>query len=52
MSYPALTIRTPEGDAMLGAFGWFVPIISGVIAVVFWSFRSRIPRLAEDREKA
>ncbi|HLP26079.1 MAG TPA: type II CAAX endopeptidase family protein, partial [Acidobacteriota bacterium] len=28
--YPALTMRTPEGDAMLGEFGWCVPILSVV----------------------
>jgi membrane protease YdiL (CAAX protease family) len=50
--YPTLTIRTPEGDAMLGEFGWFAPIISGVIAVVFWGYRSRVPSIAGDREHA
>lgn len=48
--YPTLTIPTPAGDAMLGEFGWFAPIISAVIAIVFWSFRSRVPTLAESRE--
>jgi membrane protease YdiL (CAAX protease family) len=47
--YPTLTIRTPEGDAMLGEFGWPAPLISAAIAVVFWAFRSRIPSIAEDR---
>lgn len=50
--YPTLTKRTPEGDAMLGEFGWFAPIISGVIAVVFWGYRSRVPSIAGDREHA
>ena len=50
--YPTLTIQTPEGDAMLGEFGWFAPIISGVIAVVFWCLRSRVPSIAEGRENA
>lgn len=49
--YPTLTIQTPEGDAMLGEFGWFAPIISGAIAVVFWCFRSRIPNSSADRER-
>jgi membrane protease YdiL (CAAX protease family) len=50
--YPTLTIRTPEGDAMLGEFGWSAPIISGVIALVFWGYRSRVPSIAGDREQA
>lgn len=50
--YPTLTIQTPAGDAMLGEFGWFAPILSAVIAIVFWSFRSRVPGIAESREKA
>lgn len=48
--YPTLTIRTPEGDAMLGEFGWFAPTISGVIAVVFWTFCSRVPSFVEGGE--
>jgi membrane protease YdiL (CAAX protease family) len=48
--YPTLTIRTPEGDEMLGEFGWSAPIISGVIAVVFWCYRSRVPSNAENRK--
>lgn len=50
--YPSLTIQTPEGEAMLGEFGWLAPIFAGVIAVVFWGFRSRVPNLREDRENA
>ena len=48
--YPTLTIQTPAGDAMLSEFGWSAPIISGVIAVVFWRLRSRVPIIAEDQE--
>ena len=45
--YPTLTIQTPEGDAMLGEFGWAAPIMSGAIAVVVWGFRSRVPSVAD-----
>jgi hypothetical protein len=45
--YPTLTIRTPEGDAMLGEFGWSAPLISAAIAVVFWRLRRRVPICAE-----
>jgi membrane protease YdiL (CAAX protease family) len=50
--YPTLTIRTPAGDAMLGEFGWFTPIVSAAIAVAFWINRGRVPSLAEVREEA
>ncbi len=50
--YPTLTIQTPEGDAMLGEFGWFVPIANIVIAIVFWCYRNRVPCIAADRENA
>jgi membrane protease YdiL (CAAX protease family) len=50
--YPTLTIRTPEGDAMLGEFGWAAPIVSVVLAAVFWGYRSRVPSIAGDREPA
>lgn len=43
MFYPTFTIRTTEGEAMLGEFGWAVPIVSGVVAFVFWCYRSRVP---------
>ncbi len=48
--YPALTVQTPAGGAMLGEFGWCVPILSVIIAVVFWSFRRRIPSFSGGRE--
>lgn len=44
--YPTFTTRTPKGEAMLGEFGWAAPILSVAIAVVFWCYRSRIPRNA------
>jgi uncharacterized protein len=50
--YPTLTIRTPEGDAMLGEFGWSAPIVSVVIAVVFWTFRDHVPSFGEGHENA
>jgi len=48
--YPAFTTRTPEGDAMLGEFGWAAPIVSVVIAAVFWCYRSRVPSIAADQK--
>lgn len=50
--YPTLTVRTPAGEAMLGEFGWGVPIVSVAIAVGFWSFRRRIPNFSGGRETA
>lgn len=50
--YPTLTVRTPAGEAMLGEFGWCVPILSVVIAVVFWRFRRRVPGFAGGPETA
>lgn len=48
--YPTLTIQTPAGDAMLGEFGWAVPIVSGAMAIVFWCLRGRVPAVAGDRQ--
>lgn len=50
--FPTLTISTPAGDAMLGEFGWAVPVVSGVIAVFFWCFRRHVPSLSEDTQNA
>ncbi|MDD1719653.1 MAG: CPBP family intramembrane metalloprotease [Methanoregulaceae archaeon] len=49
--YPALTITTPAGDAMLGEFGWFVTLAYVVLALVFWYFRDRLPGIP-DQEPA
>jgi len=43
--YPALTVTTPAGSEMLGEFGWFVAIVYVVLALVFWHFRNRLPKL-------
>lgn len=43
--YPALTVTTPAGSEMLGEFGWFVAIVYVVLALVFWHFRDRLPKL-------
>jgi len=47
--YPTFTTHTPEGDAMLGEYGWAAPTISAVIAIVFWAYRSRVPSPVEAR---
>jgi membrane protease YdiL (CAAX protease family) len=46
--YPALTVTTPEGNMMLGEFGWFVALVYVVLALVFWHFRDRLPSLPEN----
>jgi membrane protease YdiL (CAAX protease family) len=43
--YPALTVTTPAGTKMLGEFGWFVAIVYVVLALAFWHFRNRLPKL-------
>lgn len=46
--YPALTVTTPEGSMMLGEFGWFVAIFYIPLALIFWHFRDRLPKLPAD----
>jgi membrane protease YdiL (CAAX protease family) len=43
--YPALTTTTDAGQMMLGEFGWFVALFYVVLALVFWHFRDRLPKL-------
>jgi membrane protease YdiL (CAAX protease family) len=43
--YPALTVTTPEGNMMLGEFGWFVAVVYIVLALIFWHFRDRLPKV-------
>ncbi|OPY35358.1 MAG: CAAX amino terminal protease self- immunity [Methanoregula sp. PtaU1.Bin051] len=43
--YPDLTVTTEAGQMMLGEFGWFVAAFYVVLAVVFWHFRDRLPKL-------
>jgi len=45
--YPLLTHKTPAGDKMLGEFGWFVAIIYVVLALGFWRFRNRLPKVTQ-----
>ena len=46
--YPALTVTTSEGTMMLGEFGWFVAILYVALALVFWHFRDRLPKLPSE----
>ncbi|MEN6611803.1 MAG: CPBP family intramembrane glutamic endopeptidase [Methanoregulaceae archaeon] len=43
--YPALTVTTDAGQAMLGEFGWFCAAAYVILALVFWHFRDRLPKL-------
>ncbi|AGB02591.1 CPBP family intramembrane glutamic endopeptidase [Methanoregula formicica] len=43
--YPSLTVTTPAGSMMLGEFGWFVAIFYVLLALIFWHFRDRLPKL-------
>jgi membrane protease YdiL (CAAX protease family) len=43
--YPTLTVTTPAGTMMLGEFGWFVAVIYVLLALLFWYFRDRLPKL-------
>jgi membrane protease YdiL (CAAX protease family) len=43
--YPAFTVTTPAGNMMLGEFGWFAALCYIVLALVFWHFRDRLPKL-------
>jgi membrane protease YdiL (CAAX protease family) len=43
--YPFLTIPTDAGAIMLGEFGWFVAVFYVLLALVFWHFRDRLPKL-------
>ncbi|MCX6690366.1 MAG: hypothetical protein NTZ39_11870 [Methanoregula sp.] len=36
---------TAEGTMMLGEFGWFVAVFYVALALVFWHFRDRLPKL-------
>jgi len=45
--FPLFTQTTPAGERMLGEFGWFAPVISVVLALGFWRFRNRLPKLTE-----
>ena len=43
--YPALTMTTSAGEMMLGEFGGFVAVFYIALALVFWHFRDRLPKL-------
>lgn len=43
--YPLLTTTTGAGQAMLGEFGWFCAVFYVALALVFWHFRDRLPKL-------
>lgn len=46
--YPALTVTTPAGTMMLGEFGWFVAVFYLALALVFWHYRDRLPKMPAD----
>ncbi|MDO9549932.1 MAG: type II CAAX endopeptidase family protein [Methanoregula sp.] len=46
--YPALTVTTDAGETVLGEFGWFAAIFYLALALVFWHFRDRLPKLPAD----
>ena len=46
--YPLLTTTTESGQAMLGEFGWFCAVFYVALALVFWHFRDRLPKLPAD----
>ncbi|MDO8873247.1 MAG: type II CAAX endopeptidase family protein [Methanoregula sp.] len=46
--YPALTATTDAGQTMLGEFGWFVAVFYVALALVFWYFRDRLPKLPSE----
>lgn len=43
--YPAITMATESGGAMVGEFGWFTVLISIVLGLLFWHFRNRLPTM-------
>jgi len=43
--YPALTETTPTGELMLGEFGWFVALMYVILALIFWHYRNKLPKL-------
>jgi CAAX protease family protein len=43
--FPVLTTTTDAGQIMLGEFGWFVAVFYVALALVFWHFRDRLPKL-------
>jgi membrane protease YdiL (CAAX protease family) len=43
--YPAITATTEAGGAMLGEFGWFFVLISIIIGLLCWYFRSMLPEM-------
>ncbi len=43
--YPALTQTTDAGEMMLGEFGWFAPALYVVLALIFWHYRTALPKL-------
>jgi membrane protease YdiL (CAAX protease family) len=47
--YPALTAKTDSGEMMLGEFGWFVAVFYVALALVFWHFRDRLPKMPAER---
>lgn len=47
--YSALTVMTDSGQMMLGEFGWFVAVFYVALALVFWHFRNRLPKLPAER---
>lgn len=46
--FPELTTQTTGGARMLGEFGWLAPLVSMVLALVFWRFRSYIPTAEQE----
>lgn len=46
--YPALTVTTEAGELMLGEFGWFVALIYVLIALLFWYYRDKLPKLPSE----
>lgn len=45
--YPALTKTTDAGGMMLGEFGWFVAVFYVILALIFWHFRDRLPKVSD-----
>ncbi len=41
--FPYFTQQTPAGEKMLGEFGWIAPLLSVLIAPVFWRLGQRLP---------
>lgn len=43
--YPVLTETTNAGELMLGEFGWFVALMYVILALIFWHYRYKLPKL-------